>query len=533
MSRWSIPLALSCSGLITASALATEITPYIINGTNANQSDWPYITALVKKNQNAYDGQFCGASFIGQRYILTAAHCVEDFKPDEIDAVVGINNLNNASFEGARIAVNKIYTYDYYVASSNFGDVAVLELARDITSNEATAVVLADANTRNNTSDGTMLSVAGWGTTTPELGNATNPVQLKQLDVPLVNQSTCSSVYRDVTANTTSTNFCAGTSNEGFDSCRGDSGGPIVVKSSGRQLGIVSFGDEHCGKQGTYGVYANVSHYSDWIKKHSTGVSYDSKVFEGYATVGSNFRHTFLYKNYSENTVTFTSLGAPASTAIYSNTCNGLIGPGQGCEVSVDFNVHSYGAHSLHHSLQYVVNGVTDRVVSEVLVEGANVADTGLASTLSIPSASVYSNGNPWQVHSGNMLRSAPISNGDKSTLMFDGIAAGTYEFDVRLSAHSSDKLYLYVNGESKGGVTGERSFTHKFTLPKSSNRIKFEYVKDAALDAGEDAVYISNFRKASTTTSTTPATSSGGGGGGSLGLLSIGLLALVARRRK
>ncbi len=532
MSRWFIPLLTSCSSLVTASALAVEVSPYIIDGSDANQSDWPFIAALVRKNQDAYTGQFCGGSVIGKRYVLTAAHCVKDIKHNELDVVVGLSNLNNASFEGTRVAVNKIYVYENYVASSFFGDVAVLELTTELNSNDATSAILADSSTRNGTPNGTTLTVAGWGTTTPELGNATNPVKLQQVDVPLVDQSVCSAVFDSVSANSTSTNFCAGTSNEGFDSCRGDSGGPIVIKNSGVQLGIVSFGDKHCGKQGTYGVYSNISHHSDWIKKHSLGISYDSNSFEGYASVGSIFSHTFKYNNYSPSTVTFTSLGAPAGATITSNTCNASVPSGLGCEVSVRFNVDSFGLHSLHHSLQYTVNGETDRVVSEVSIEGANAAASILASTFSLPSASVYSDANPWQVYSEKTLRSAPISNGDKSTLIIDGIASGTYEFDVRLSTHSSDKLYLYVNGEPKGSVAGKRNFTHKLTLPKSLNRIKFEYVKDGYLDDGEDAVYISNFRsESSPSTSTTLVVSSGDGG--SLGWLSIGLLALVVRRRK
>lgn len=541
MSRWSIPLSLSCTSLITASALATQVTPYIINGTNANQSDWPYITALVKKNQNAYDGQFCGGSFIGQRYILTAAHCVEDFAPDDFDVIVGINNLNSESSQGARISVNKVYVHPQFNASTLSNDIAVLELSRAVTSNEATPVTLATSTTRNNTSDGSILTVAGWGSTTPEYGNHTTPAQLQQVDVPLVNQTTCSNTFASVSSNPDSANFCAGTVDEGYDSCRGDSGGPIIVKSSGTQLGLVSFGKQRCGQQSTYGVYTNLSEYTGFISQHTAGISYDADVFAGYTPVGQNFTHTFRFTNYSPSPMTYSALIlSGGSASYYNNTCytKSTLATGESCGITISFTVSDYVEYSRAYKFYYKLNGTEYSVDAKVTTQGAQPTDGSLTQALSIPSVSAYSNNHPWQVYSGNMLRSAPITHSEKSTLILDGIAAGTYSFDVRLSTEASDQLFLYVNGESNSGVSGVRSFTHTVTLNKVSNRLKLEYVKDSSTDEGEDVVYLSNFRSASSTPTPTPtpvtnSASGSGGGGGSLGWLSIGLLALVSRRRK
>lgn len=46
--------------------------------------------------------------------------------------------------------------------------------------------------------------------------------------------------------------------------CYGDSGGPLVLRSTGEQIGIVSFGLP-CAR-GLPDVYARVSEYVDWIK---------------------------------------------------------------------------------------------------------------------------------------------------------------------------------------------------------------------------------------------------------------------------
>ena len=64
--------------------------------------------------------------------------------------------------------------------------------------------------------------------------------------------------------------ICAG-GEKGKDSCRGDSGGPLMAehlkkrKSNWFAVGILSFGDETCGEQDSPAVYTRVAHYVDWI----------------------------------------------------------------------------------------------------------------------------------------------------------------------------------------------------------------------------------------------------------------------------
>ena len=62
------------------------------------------------------------------------------------------------------------------------------------------------------------------------------------------------------------TQICAG--DPGRDSCRGDSGGPLLAKTETDevvQVGIVSFGSLVCG-DGNPGVYTNVAAYVSWIE---------------------------------------------------------------------------------------------------------------------------------------------------------------------------------------------------------------------------------------------------------------------------
>lgn len=55
--------------------------------------------------------------------------------------------------------------------------------------------------------------------------------------------------------------FCAGTL--GKDSCKGDSGGPVVL--NGKQIGVVSFG-YGCAKPKFYGIYTKVAFFTKYLK---------------------------------------------------------------------------------------------------------------------------------------------------------------------------------------------------------------------------------------------------------------------------
>lgn len=81
----------------------------------------------------------------------------------------------------------------------------------------------------------------------------------------------CNQVYSSQNIVLTPSQLCAG-GVKGFDSCRGDSGGPLmgIDSTTGKPYwflaGVVSFGPSPCGLQGWPGVYTRMSDYVDWIE---------------------------------------------------------------------------------------------------------------------------------------------------------------------------------------------------------------------------------------------------------------------------
>ncbi|EGR3956869.1 trypsin-like serine protease [Vibrio cholerae] len=534
------------SSMIHAESTA-QVSPRIINGSDATLGEWPSIVALVTRGQNAFDGQFCGGSFLGDRYVLTAAHCVDFRDPTTIDVVIGINNLNNEASEGVRVPVRRIYIHEDYVDRTLLNDIAILELDRAVVADQIT---LAAADARVGTAVGTTLKVAGWGTTSPS-GRSNFPSVLQQVEVDLIDQAVCQTAMREgISSMENSANFCAGRNNQ--DSCRGDSGGPIIVTSTGAQLGIVSWGGPVCALNNTYGVYTNVSYFADWITQKTRGFSYQQQVDKQQVRLAP-FTHTFTYNNLGQNSLTYSALRLQTvvgmSVTPVANNCQGqTLNPNESCDITLQFNPQIYRNYQYNFEIDFLENGVARTANSTVKFHSMRNATAEVMSVLSsLPKTEVLTSEQGWTVV-GNELRSGAIGDSQQSELVIKGIPRGTLSFNYRISSEPDfDKLEVYLNGQQLGSTSGSMSRFQRLVLPNTSNTLEFRYVKDGAIASGEDAAFISNLGYSSGTSIDNPTTVIGGesvisettsaittsSSGGSIGWLGLLLCAPLLMRRK
>ncbi|ENM5916010.1 trypsin-like serine protease [Vibrio mimicus] len=517
-----------------------NISPRIINGSDATLGEWPSIVALVKSGQNAFDGQFCGGSFLGGRYVLTAAHCVEFMDPAKLDAVIGINNLNNEGSEGIRVPVRRIYVHEDYFNSNLVNDIAILELDREVSS---PAITIADATTRTSTAAGSRMSVAGWGTTTPS-GSSVYPSVLQKVDVNLQDQSTCYMAMSGlnpsgISFNPNSTNFCAGTANN-EDSCRGDSGGPIIVADTGVQLGIVSWGSAVCATSGTYGVYTNISHFTNWITQKTNGFSYEQYVDEKQIPLAP-FTRTFTYNNFGNNQMTYSGVRIinnpydPSHlVSVVANSCESqTLNPNESCEITFQFSPQAYQTYQYEIDVDFSENGVSRTADTTVKFKTMRSASSEVINALStLPKTDVLSSEQGWSVV-GNELRSGVIGDSQRSELVIKGIPRGIISFNYRMSSESTDMLEVYLNGEFRGRASGYSASAVRLSLLNTDNIVEFRYVKNGSVSSGEDAAFISNLRYSSSILSESTSTTTSSSGGGSIGWFGLLLFAPLWMRRK
>lgn len=482
-------LSISSLGLSSAMA-ATEASSRIINGTQSDSSSWPFMTALSFNNPEAYLGQFCGGSFIGTKYILTAAHCVDTLEPEDFYVVIGQSDLQAQTVNEHSYKVQAVYVHaDYAQTNSNDNDIAIIELAESV--NEK-AISTADKYLRSNIQTGELLTVMGWGDQDAGAGTSYSN-HLYQVDVPLVDQNVCTSLggdYEDIGDDA----FCAGYSQGGRDSCQGDSGGPIVVQigENFEQLGVVSWG-VGCAQKNAYGVYANVSHFADWIEMQTAGLSYRQNERVGPKLVGQH-QHSFDLTNHSDQIVTVTAIQAiTADTNIVSENCsvNGIDAGGT-CQVQIAYTVNDLTSGKATISLSTDGSTFPSDIQMSASYEGAILARDSVTNLITAPNDGVYSINGTWDSESGSIV-SPTIFHNESTKLVITGIPKGAVTVSLNVSSEANfDEVSIFSNSKSVMRLSGE--VTRDISVPlyrDSDNVLTLLYSKDEIVTSGLDRVRV------------------------------------------
>lgn len=212
----------------------------------------PWQVSILKDNE-----QRCGGSILGDRVILTAAHCLVGVSLTQLSVRAGSSHWKK---DGQLVKISKSITNNFNLSTIE-NDIAVLFLESPLEFNDSVQPIALGQETPE---AGTMGLATGWGFTLKNAGFSW-PI-LQGVHLTVIDHNKCQKAYGNITIYKDM--FCAAAPRR--DTCTTDSGGPLISIKNRKLIGIVSFGLD-CGNSSFPGVYANVAFFKNWILKTISG----------------------------------------------------------------------------------------------------------------------------------------------------------------------------------------------------------------------------------------------------------------------
>ncbi|KAL7874653.1 hypothetical protein SRHO_G00056230 [Serrasalmus rhombeus] len=235
----------------------------VFGGKNAKLGQIPWQLLTKQPNRG-------GASLISDRWAITAAHVVVGQETKTLMFYGGmIDGLdqNAVKMETEKIIIHPGYKVENPDQTNYDNDIALVKMSARVPLSTNIMPVCLPEKSNGPVMEAKLGTVSGFG------GTSKNPLRSRHLQYGHVKEYSEVPCF-DTTLKVTDNMFCAG-DDEGVDTCKGDSGGPLIIpmlekgspETPYRLKGIVSWGPAECGDKIFKGYYTKVENYLDWIRE--------------------------------------------------------------------------------------------------------------------------------------------------------------------------------------------------------------------------------------------------------------------------
>ncbi|XP_053691428.1 CLIP domain-containing serine protease B15-like [Sabethes cyaneus] len=256
----------------------SKIGNRIFGGSKTIYGEIPWAGVIVYQTGKKRLSVKCGCTLLNSRWAITAAHCSSNipnswkihrvrFSEWNINKLSPCITSTNVQICRSEYEIHEPIVHPLYQSSSidMAHDIALIKTKKEVQFSDYVIPICLPFNEeiRELPIEQQQFTVTGWGQT-----NKGNEVGIQRhVTIAGQNNSVCENAFSSLDIKLSEEQICAG-GEQGQDSCRGDSGGPLTIQHGlvNYLIGIVSFGPQECGTKNHPAIYTNVIKYLDWIE---------------------------------------------------------------------------------------------------------------------------------------------------------------------------------------------------------------------------------------------------------------------------